>query len=307
MLMKRPLNRVWAVAGMAWVLSGLGSPMAWAVPLTDFTIFAVGNVKIGDGSHITGLVGSNTNVQLGGGSGVTGDTRSGDSVVLNNGAFVTGTITNPGTFTHAVSSTFGAHAMAMPDLPSLPPATVFSSGGTSFSLGNGANLTLTPGSYGSISLGGASKLNLQSGNYFFDSLSSGNGLDLKFNLSGGAIKLFVTGKANFGSVDVLLTNGGSASDIFLEAHGSGTNVFKAGGGSDWLGTVFAPNGEIHFGGGGCCSSFHGDFWSGLDVNIEHAVTGTPVPTPEPATLFLLGSGLLGLTAWKRMRMRRLTG
>jgi hypothetical protein len=189
-------------------------------------------------------------------------------------------------------------------LPNLPASTVFSSGGTNYTgLGNSFDLSLAPNiSYGQVQGGGAGKLRLSAGNYFFDSINLGNSTQLILDLAGGPINIYVTGTATFGSVDVLLKNNvGNANQIYLEAHGTGNNVFQAGGGSDWLGTVYTPLGDIHFGGGGCCSTFVGHFWAGLDVDIEHSVTGTlPDSTvPEPASWLLLGVGLIGLLAWHR--------
>lgn len=88
-------------------------------------------------------------------------------------------------------------------------------------------------------------------------------------------------------MDVLLTSGGDANDVYLETHASGAagfNAFEARGGSDWIGNVYAPSGDIHFGGGGFCSSFQGRFVSGKEVDLEHAITGTGPPVSvEPAT------------------------
>jgi hypothetical protein len=152
-----------------------------------------------------------------------------------------------------------------------------------------------------VNLGGANALNLFAGTYVFDSLSAGNGLDLNLDLTSGAILLYVLGQVTFGETDMFLTGGGP-NDVYLEAQGTFTNAFRATGGSTWYGTVFTPNGGIHFGGSGCCSSFTGHFWANGVADIEHGVTGTlpPPAIPEPTSALLLLTGLGALTA-RRIR------
>ena len=270
---------------------------AGAAPvLNDYLILAGGQVTVGGSSTAVGLVGSSFTglanqfaVTVAGGASIQGECRSAHHVKLNNGAHITAAVIHPnGTnISMGAGATVGADVIGSPDLPALPSPASFSSGGTSYSgLPNGATLTLSPNSYGSVTLGGGCTLNLSAGVYYFNSIQTGNGLDLNLDLQGGSIQIYVTNFARFGSLDVFLTSGGSANDIYLEAQGSGTstyNAFSAGGGSDWLGTVYAPNGGIHFGGSSCCSSFQGHFWSGKHVDLEHGLTGSGPVTVAPTT------------------------
>jgi len=260
---------------------------AGAAPITDFAVYGVQEVFIGANSEITGMVGSGNmvigDVGLNGGAGIYGDVRSGDDVNLANNCFVTGTVTNPGSFTMGSGSTVGAHITAMPDLPTLPAASVFSHGVTNQSVGNGGTITLAPGAWGDISLGGSATLNLSAGVYYLKKLTSGNGLDININLAGGTTKIYVTEAVSFGGSEVFLT-GGDAQDVSVETLASGSNAFRSGGGTHWQGNVFAPNGQIHIGSGGGGSSYVGYLWAGRDVDIEHGVMGS---IPEPATLALL--------------------
>ena len=302
--MKIGIHTIWLAASMTLVALGGTSEGA---SITDFFIYGGQSVQLGVGSTVTGLVGSGGTVVgvaalVGGTSGVYGDVRSGANVQLNNFSFVTGTVTNPGLYTKAASATVGAHVTAMPDLPTLPAATSFSAGGAAQTIGNGGTLTLAPGSYGNISLGSNTKLNLSAGDYFFNALTAGNALALNLNLVGGDVRVFVVGAIHLGSVDVVPT-GGTASDIYFETQYTGANAFLASGQVDWLGTIFAPNGEIHLGSGGTTGTFQGNLWAGTSVTIEHGMVGTaPLPVPEPATATLLALGLasLGLgRAWRK--------
>lgn len=268
----------------------LAGSAAAAPALNDYLILAGGKVTVGGGSVATGLVGSRYTgaanqfaVTVAGAASIQGECRSQHHIQLNNGAHITGNAIHPaGTNIHlGAGATVGANILADPELPPLPAPSVFGSGGPNHTGGgNGQNLTLAPGSYGDVALGGACTLNLSAGTYYFNSLHSGNGLDLRLDLQGSTIQIYVTTDAHFGSVDVFFTTLGDASKVYLEAQGSGTatySAFSAAGGSDWRGTVFAPNGGIHFGGSGCCSSFEGHFWSGRFVDLEHGLTGNGPP------------------------------
>lgn len=270
----------------------LSAQSARAAQILDFVVFGANNVTVGGGSDVIGIVGAGTHVQMAGGSTVTGEVRSGNTVTLNNNAHVYGTVTNPGTLTLGSGATVTTHIVGAPDLPTLPPPTVFASGGTNHTVGNGGTISLGPGSYGAISLGGAADLNLTGpGDYFLASLNAGNGLDLNINAGGGNVRVYVTGKVQIGGVDVFVT-GGDASDIYFETHFSGTGgAFVAGGGTDWVGTVFAPYDDIHIGSGSSVGSVTGWLWSGTHVDLEHGLT-VMVPEPASAVLLLVGGALL---------------
>ncbi len=270
---------------------GLTSAAASGAVIQDFVVYGKEGVTFGVGSTVTGTVGSGIDLALNGSVNVIGNAIAGDDVSLGNNAHIMGMVTNPDKLTLGSNSSVGSRTIGTPSQPGLPAATVFMSGGTDKSVGNGGILTLAPGSWGEVSLGGAATLNLSAGDYYFDELSSGNGLNLNIALNGGDTRIFVTGRVNFGGVDVNLT-GGSAGDVYLETHYSGNqDAFKAGGGTDWRGLVYAPYGDINIGSGSGPGSFMGPLWAGGEVTIQHGITGS---VPEPATLALVAIGALAL-------------
>lgn len=270
-------------------------------PITDYIVYGENGVKIGAGSGVTGLTGARNNffqnnaVFLNGGASVQGDVRSGGNVGLGNGATITGLVYHPVGTNLSVppTSSVGGESIGDPQLPALPAPAIYPCGGPNSSGANGASLTVDPGVfYGNLSFGAGFTLTLNgSGNYFFNSISTANGA--KIVVTSAPVHIYVCGAATFGSVAVL-PNSLNSTDVSLEVHASGDNAFKAAGGSQWIGDVFAPNGTIHFGGGGCCSSFNGRFWAGQQVNIEHGVTGTfnqccsPLPRPNKEATILHG-------------------
>jgi hypothetical protein len=288
--------RSWPLALVA-VLAVSASEGFAAPTVSDYTLLAGRKVIIGGGSLISGLVGAGfTGAQnerailLNAGADLDGDARSAWHVQLNNGCFIFGSVIHPaGTqIFYGNPAAVGLDVIGNPELPALPAETPFSSGGVSYTgLGNGAVVTIPPDSYGTVALGGACTLNLAAGDYYFDALSAGNGLHLNVNLQGGQTKIYVTGQASFGSVDVALPSGGSSSDIYLESHWVGTGGqpfgFKATAGSEWVGDVYTPASGIHFGGSAGPTVFFGRFVAAHDVDIEHGVTNIPPVAVEPSS------------------------
>lgn len=254
---------------------------ALAAPLSDYVIFSKDRVTLGGGSDAIGRVGSGGETGMAGGTSITGSLDVGTNVHLNHGADVTGTVTHGGTFKKSPTSIVGAVVHAAPSLPTLPPITAFSAGGTDFGgFGNGATLTLPPGSYGSVKLGGNSNLNLTKGDYQFTSFNAGNGFRLRLDLKGGNIRLFFKGKVHIGSSKMEFLSGGNANNVYIEAHGSSDEFAFATSGGDWRATIYAPYAGIHYGSGSCCAKFIGHMYSATYVDIEHGVTLSLPPTEE---------------------------
>jgi hypothetical protein len=280
-------------------LAGIAATPAHALPIDQFILYGADGVFIGAGSRVTGAVGAESNgnpgspataIKLNGGAQIAGDAHTLGNTNLQNNAHITGDVYHltTGAIQMGAGSTVGGDQVgdvAFVGLPGLPAASQFNcpTGGANLSGANGKSLSLSAGSYGTIQYGSGFALTLtNSGTYVFDSLKTANGAQL--TVLQPPVQIFVCDSAQFGSVDVAFPNTPSPTnaDLALEVHGTGANAVQMGGGSNWTGDIFAPLGEIHFGGGGCCSSFLGRFWAN-QIDLEHSVTGTFVDVKEQPT------------------------
>jgi len=171
-----------------------------------------------------------------------------------------------------------------------------------------ANATYGPGNYGNISYSGNKTLKLvKPGLYIFNSIKmtgNSNILTFDFDNTAGNYVIYVRVNADWGKISTTTAHGGDASRIYLEVQGNGSgtsipgNSFiisngSSGGGSKWMGTVYAPNGGINIGSGTGSSSLTGAFWSRSAVSLQSGVTVTYAPfTPcvPPNVVAGIGAG-----------------
>ncbi|HKZ66006.1 MAG TPA: hypothetical protein VJ111_06615, partial [Chitinophagaceae bacterium] len=251
-----------------------------------------------------------------------GDIDVNGNIVIGGGT-VSGVVTHPPGTTYLGPPIGARNVTGTPTLPTLPSLPEI----RSFAAARDTNINSTgkinPGSYGNIMLGGNKTLTLDGpGTYVFNSIHfSGNSNKFVFdfkNAASGNFYLYIHGDADFGKLNASTSNGGNASRIYTEVHGKGLTSSIAGysfiisngssgGGSKWLGTVWAPYAGINIGAGTGSSTLSGALLSATQVNIQSGVSFTYSPLAEDddvivpfnptkgKVLTLIGSELTSLT------------
>ena len=232
-------------------------------------------LSVGSSATITGNIDVNGNVVIGGGS-------------------VTGIVTIPVGRTYSGPAPSGSVLFGPPTLPVLPamPAAASLPAPPPNLPNITTSQTLGPNFYGNINFGGNKTLTLDGpGTYYFNSFhwsGNSNKLVLNFKNQTGNFIIYVYGDADFGKLNASITNGGNASRIYLETQGNGStssiagNSFviangSSGGGSKWMGTVYAPFGSISIGSGTGSSSLTGTFVSAKSILLQSGVSVNYAP------------------------------
>jgi prepilin-type processing-associated H-X9-DG protein/prepilin-type N-terminal cleavage/methylation domain-containing protein len=228
---------------------------------------------IDDQSTVNGDLFINGNVTVDKKATVNGNVQYTGSLTLGNGATVGSSTKVPPPIPVDPAAPLAAPAPASFQPVSLPAASSFTSGGEDVCHANGATVVLEPGSYGKLDLGTQCALTLSSGAYYFDSFTVANILDLTFNCARGNIQIYVEGNVSLGTMSSLAINDGGARNVYIETHGQFTTV----NGTQWAGTVFAPNGDIVL---QANCKITGALFSGAQLILGNGVTVHYVP---PAT------------------------
>lgn len=264
-------------------------------------ISAVGTGTFDSNNQVIGNVVTGSNVSFGSGNSVnptvTGNVDAGGNATFASNNEVGGNLTvggsviNPGNVVVGGTTTTGGGppAPATPATPAtyvpvaVPGASTFAqdpSSAADLAIPSGGT-SLSPGAVvGDLTAAANRVLKLLApGDYYFNSIDLGSGFDLWLDLAAGMYNIFVAGDvdiaANMEVFDILgnklnpLTQGALGKNLFLETHGD----FEVGSGSDWFGTVFAPDGDIRF---DANARIAGALWAGNEDGSSPANSGGTV-------------------------------
>jgi cytoskeletal protein CcmA (bactofilin family) len=150
------------------------------------------------------------------------------------------------------------NTISFPVLPAMPDNMAFDNLAGTTNITN--TVTLTPGSYKKLALTGSKTITFSGpGDYIFDEVANGtsaNKLVFDFkNTTDGMINILIIKNAQWGKISVKMVNGNEPSRIYTEVHGNGSSNSGAAfsldgpgllpsGDFSWLGSVWAPNGNI---------------------------------------------------------------
>ncbi|HEY2349756.1 MAG TPA: S8 family serine peptidase, partial [Puia sp.] len=252
-------------------------------------MYSGGTVKLSNGNTVTGRI-TAANIPA-----VTGTILSaGTSSLLKgnidvNGNIVVGGGTVSARVTHPAGTTYSGPAPtlgnvtgnpSLPTLPSMPSVTTFPVAGTANIT---ATKTITPGAYNTMTLSGKQTITFSGpGIYIFNSIKNTGNTNIflfDFKKLPGDIKIYVYGDIDLNDCGVDTLNGGGASRIYTETHGTGSTSaygpysWNLTSGSNqsyktkWVGTVWAPFGGISIGEGNQAVATVGAFYSATMVNI----------------------------------------
>ena len=222
-------------------------------------------------------------------------TVNGNSFINQLEGGVAGQVVHPNNYTYTGPLPDGGEIqtdslvpLIFPQMPAMPPVTTFPDSGIT---DLHSTQTITPGTYARMSLDIQQTLTFSgAGEYTFKSISNLSNDTLRFdfkNEATGSIRIYVWEDVDLSSVNVDIVNGGSASRIYIENHGSS---FIINGNADydsrWAGTIYAPNGTVRIGSLGAYSIhtniFDGSIWSRKKVSIGYNTVLNFIPLSSSA-------------------------
>jgi hypothetical protein len=243
---------------------------------------AGGKLEIKKLSSVHGNIVANQETKIDKESVVHGDIDAGENLTVEVGTAIHGDVTAAGAVILKVGATVNGNIVEFGDpdtlAPTLLPAPLvteadFAGQHNGITTGQHVTTTLGPGRYGRLQLGKNNILQLSAGSYFFHEISADKELELRLDVSQGAIDIFVLGDVNFGQGLSIFVNGTGFTDadpslakkVYLETLGKWT-LDKDG---QWFGTVLARN-EIQLAKN---AAFTGALYSRIKVQIDKEAMG----------------------------------
>ncbi|MDN3654626.1 MBG domain-containing protein [Ferruginibacter paludis] len=265
-------------------------------------IFSGGTISLTNSNVVTGKIAAglpNTNPAPGtvlsiGSSATLGGSINVNGNIVIGGGTVTGPVNHPLNTTYYFANNLVPNVanplVTLPVLPSMPAINQFPVNNSTVDITTTtkliANSNGDPVIRRNILLGGNKTITLQgAGIYVFKSIkNTGNSNSFVFDLSAtplGKIKVYVEGDVDLGKVTASVI-GGNESSIYFETHGTGTTspsgtvawntANGSGGGSKWVGSVWAPYAAINIGSGTGSTTMTGALWSGTQVILQSGIT-----------------------------------
>ena len=255
-------------------------------------IFSGGKIYLADKNTIGGRIAAANSPSFGGqvlntGSygNLLGNIDVNGNIFIGTGSMVNGKVTHPSGTSYTGPTPKNGNVIgkpSLPVLPQMPDITNFPKAGSKSFYGTES---IIAGAYDKIKLPSNNQITLSgTGEYIFNSIVATGAntfiFDFKNNPT-GTFKLYVYGDVDLGNIDVKTINGGDASRIYTEVHGSGGssnnkssawNMGKSYGNSNnkkssWLGTIWAPYGTITIGTVAGSVTVTGAYLSGTKVDI----------------------------------------
>lgn len=279
-------------------LGGSGSVIGGSLTSASGSIELVGSVDVNGNVTAAGAVTQDFSFSV-----INGNVLAGGDVLI--GGSVNGSVTHGGALTFGPfadasdisgASTAGGPVTPTPFVaPALPAGTAAVAGFNDINLDTFDDITLAPGTFGTLNFASANTVSLSAGTYVFQNIVSDFSLnELAFDVTGGDIQIFIV-EPDAGFDLIQSINGerlfaGNEPDptladaITLEVADSFTL------GSDFFGTLFAPNGDITL---EIFTGVEGQVLAGGNLIFEGSnAVNTIIPEPATAALLTLGGLLL---------------
>ncbi|HXS56986.1 MAG TPA: S8 family serine peptidase, partial [Hanamia sp.] len=252
-----------------------------------------GTVQLDNYNKVTGNITSAASlsngaaIDIGKSAVITGNIDANGNIKIQSGS-VNGTITHPQTASYSGPKPSGGNISGTPSLPVLPELPTITKFGNMGTTDISTSKSISAGDYGNLTLKGNQTITLLgTGVYSFKAIKNGGSNTFIFDFKNdpsGTFKIYVFGDVDLNLINAKMINGGSASRIYSETHGSGSTCSRgkyawdmangtwgSKGFSKWLGTVWAPYGGINIGSGSETNCYTGAFYSGTFINVQNNV------------------------------------
>jgi hypothetical protein len=246
------------------------------------TIDSGGSVGLGSGVQVGGYVAADGRVDVQRHASIGGDVSYGTGEWISGGATVGGTVAQR-------LRTVTTWQTTLPDEPA------WTGGGGGAWYGRGEDVTLAPGTYGSVSADRDATVRLSAGTYDLGSMWLGRDTEVVADTSGGDVRLNLSGSLS------------TDSEVTFSKSGDGALLVRA---DDFIYLGKETQAQAGF------TSFRrldvdkasmisgriqstGDVWIGRDAEVRGPMGGHPIP--EPAGLAFLAGGLVAILTGRWIR------